>query len=280
MFKQCCCSFSFLSNQYFAMKCIQHLDSQQIIVSLFFHAICFHFLVANQPGTELRMKTSKLLCISNGKKDIQLLFATTWNKVETKKSTDTLTCLTGNKRFSLTARFDWFIYSEMSLLSAQFKHWQFTGNNLVASHKNSPLPVVWSPRGPVWEVSVGPDLLSHSTRGWGSWTHRHRPSSKEQPRAVRAEGNKLILVPGDHDNSSSLSHWNPLTRWLVGAITVQKRDIIYSSDVILSNFCIKVNGLIGATELDLESKIEKNSNVMCTLWRPLVSIHQQGSPAS
>lgn len=57
----------------------------------------------------------------------------------------------------------------------------FSGNDLTAPHKNPPFPLVWSPKGPVLGVSVPPDLICHCSRGWVSWTHRHSPSSKEQP---------------------------------------------------------------------------------------------------
>lgn len=53
-----------------------------------------------------------------------------------------------------------------------------------------PVPLVWSPAGPVLTVSVGPLFLSQWNSPVPPGTHLHRSSSKEQPTVDRAGAQK------------------------------------------------------------------------------------------
>lgn len=139
-----------------------------------------------------------------------------------------------------------------------------------------PLPVVWSPAGPVLGASVGPDLLSQSNSSSAPCIQMHRASSKEQPQADRAENSLIIsqlsfqmLSPvGFNKADISLSTLPPLpshkftcstdenlfTWWFVGFFTVQERDIIHSNNV-MSSSSVHLSHIIRAAEPNLRTEM-------------------------
>lgn len=146
--------------------------------------------------------------------------------------------------------------------------------NVLEHWRRWPFPVVWSPAGPVLGVSVGPDLLSQSNLSSAPCTHAHRPSSKEQREADRAEDGKRSselaksspkCSPVGFYKAWSMKHATTIVNFqymhvhenlftwrLVGFFTVQKRDIIHSKNMISSR-SVPQSRFIHATEPNLRT---------------------------